>query len=291
MKKTGIFYHPSFSQRSFLTVGRRLADFPSAISHILNLPHVVQYESRPVDDELLMLVHTGDLIREAGENSLCSTAWHSAGGVVQAVEEVAAGRLGNAFVFIGAGGHHAGRNYFWGYCCFNDVALAVTDARRKGLAKRFAVLDTDAHHGDGTREIFGKDKDFLHVCFCDGDYISEDGTNIDVDVSDLRGCGPERDRAYLSRVRSAFLPAVERFSPDLLIWYFGFDTHSGDYGSIGLTGDCYPLITALAMQAAWKVCGGRLVVVLGGGSRTDLATGIIPGIIERLTTGDMPSDK
>lgn len=286
MKKTGIFYHPSFSQRSFLTVGRRLAEFPNAMSHLLNLPNVVLYESRPVDDELLILVHTEDLIREAGRNNLCSTAWHSAGGVVQAVEEVAAGRLGKAFVFIGAGGHHAGRNYYWGYCCFNDVALAVTDARRKGLARRFAVLDTDAHHGDGTREIFGKDRDFLHVCFCDGDYTSEDGTNIDVDVSDLRGRGAERDRAYLGRVHSAFLPAVERFAPDVLIWYFGFDTHGGDYGSIGLTVECYPQIAALTLQAAEKVCGGRLVVVLGGGSRTDLATSIIPRVIERLAAGD-----
>lgn len=291
MKKTGIFYHPSFSQRSFLTVGRRLAGFPDAMAHLLNLPNVILYESLPLDDGLIKLVHTEELINEAGANKLCSTARHSAGGVVQAVEEVSAGRLANSFVFIGAGGHHAGRNYFWGYCCFNDVALAVTGARCKGLARRFAVLDTDAHHGDGTREIFGRDGDFLHVCFCDRDYNSDDGTKIDVDVSDLRGSGEERNRAYLSRVRSVFLPAVERFSPDLLIWYFGFDTHSGDYGSIGLTGECYPQMAGLAMQAAGKVCGGRLVVVLGGGSRTDLATGIIPRIIERLTAGDMPSDE
>ncbi|MBC8391975.1 MAG: histone deacetylase, partial [Deltaproteobacteria bacterium] len=35
MKKTGVFYHPSFSRRSYLTRGARLEDFPGAIDHLL----------------------------------------------------------------------------------------------------------------------------------------------------------------------------------------------------------------------------------------------------------------
>ncbi len=61
--RTGIFYHPSFSQRSYLTVGRRLAAFPGALKELLALPQVILFESQPVSDELILKVHTPDLIR------------------------------------------------------------------------------------------------------------------------------------------------------------------------------------------------------------------------------------
>ena len=70
--------------------------------------------------------------------------------------------------------------------------------------------------------------------------------------------------------------------PDLIFWYFGFDTHQGDYGDIGLTGPCYWNIACLMRDLAGEVCGGKLAVVLGGGSETRLATYLIPPVIERL---------
>ncbi len=70
MPRTGIFYHPSFSQRSYLTVGRRLAAFPDALRVLLALPQVVLFESQPVSDELILKVHTPDLIREVPKDPL-----------------------------------------------------------------------------------------------------------------------------------------------------------------------------------------------------------------------------
>ncbi len=70
MRQTGIFYHPSFSQRSYLTVGRRLADFPGALKDLLVLPQVALFESRPVADELILKVHTADLIRAVAQDPL-----------------------------------------------------------------------------------------------------------------------------------------------------------------------------------------------------------------------------
>jgi acetoin utilization deacetylase AcuC-like enzyme len=66
--RTGIFYHPSFSQRSYLTVGRRLADFPGALKDVLTLPHVALFEPRPVSDELILKVHTPELIAEVARD-------------------------------------------------------------------------------------------------------------------------------------------------------------------------------------------------------------------------------
>ena len=88
---------------------------------------------------------------------------------------VGAGALRNAFCLIGAGGHHAGRNFFGGYCCFNDVVIALRQARRVGRLRRVAILDTDAHHADGTRDLVAEDSEALHVCICDTNYSSADG--------------------------------------------------------------------------------------------------------------------
>jgi acetoin utilization deacetylase AcuC-like enzyme len=281
---TGVFYHPSFSRRSYLTVGTRLADFPAALGEILESNRVVLYESEPVSRELLLKVHTPDLLERVGQDPLCATAWHSSGGVVGAGEKIATGEIANAFVFIGAGGHHSGRSEFGGFCCFNDVALCIVNLREKLGLERFAVVDTDAHHADGTREIFRNDPGVLYICFCGSDYESEDGTKVDVDYRNALEAGSERpaNEAYLDLVTRHVPDRVRRFRPDLLFWYFGFDTHRGDYGDIGLTGPCYWNIADLIIGLAGEVCGGRLEVVLGGGSQRHLATELIPPIIERL---------
>ena len=67
---TGIFYHPSFSRRSYLTVGRRLADFPRALEQLLARPHVRLFESPRASDELILLVHDPALIPEVEADPL-----------------------------------------------------------------------------------------------------------------------------------------------------------------------------------------------------------------------------
>jgi len=290
---TGIFYHPSYSRRSYLTVGARLADFPMALETILRSENVAMYEPGPVSRELVLKVHTPYLIEGVKGDPLCSTAWHSAGGVVMAGEKIAEGEIGNAFTFIGAGGHHSGRDYFGGYCCFNDVALCIVNLREKYPLKRFAIVDTDAHHGDGTRELFQNDPDILHLCFCGTNHESSDGTKVDVACPAPWGSGREKrsmNDLYFDLVARNVPARVRNFRPDLLVWYFGFDTHQGDYGDIGLTGPCYWKIATLMRELAKEVCGGKLSVVLGGGSHTQLATYLIPPIIERLAGLDPPHD-
>ncbi len=282
---TGIFYHPSYSRRSYLTVGARLADFPMALDAITKSDDVKMYEPGPIPEELILKVHTPDLIEGVKRDALCSTAWHSAMGVVMAGEKITEGEITNAFAFIGAGGHHSGRDYFGGYCCFNDVALCIVNLRERFGLKRFAILDTDAHHGDGTRDLFFNDPDILHVCICGADYESKDGTKVDVSYPSPWGRWREKrpmNELYYELVAEHFPPRVKQFKPDLIFWYFGFDTHRGDYGDIGLTGPCFWNIADLMLQLAEDACGGKLAVVLGGGSHTQLATQLIPPIIEKL---------
>lgn len=287
MKKTGVFYHPSFSRRSYLTHGARLEDFPEAIDHLIAQDNVILYESPLIEEEWILKVHTPELIRGVERDHLCSTAWHSVGGVVLAGEKICTNEINNAFALIGAGGHHSGKDYFGGYCCFNDVVITITYLREIHNIQRFAIMDTDAHHGDGTRDLLKNDPDVLHVCCCGMEYESADGTKVDIRAPGsfwgFRSKSDQNvDEQYANNVKTEFYPRVMDFSPDLIFWYFGFDTHTGDYGSLGLSGHCFQKIARFMKQTAEEASGGRLEVVLGGGSRTDIATNVIPPIIEIL---------
>ena len=271
MKPTGVFYHPSFSKRSYLTIGTRLRDFPKAFEIFSDRENFLLIECPRVSEELILKVHTKELLEGVKRDPLCSTAWHSAGGVVKAGEMVMSGKLRNAFCYIGAGGHHAGRSYFWGYCCFNDVVLSIYNIFEKFGEKKIAIVDTDAHHGDGTRELV-KDMNVLHFCICYNDYTSEDGLKI--------------DRNYFTgdyfKYIEEFCERVRNYKPDLIFWYFGHDTHVGDYGDIGLTVKDYVKIAKKLKDLASKVCNERLIVVLGGGSIPEIARDSTLAIIDVL---------
>lgn len=200
---------------------------------------------------------------------------------MEAMARVADASLHNAFCFIGAGGHHAGRDFFGGYCCFNDVVIAGAEVRRAMPLRRIAIVDTDAHHGDGTRDLVRDDPAILHVCICGTRFESLDGTKVDLPFPEPSR-NEDMNEAYLELLDQEVPRRVSRFHPDLLVWYFGFDTHRGDYGDIGLTAPAFLNIADRMLVLAGRSCAGRLLVVLGGGSRTDLATGLIPRVIARL---------
>jgi acetoin utilization deacetylase AcuC-like enzyme len=240
-----------------------------------------------VDEALILKVHTPELLRQVKLDGLCSTGWHSVGGVVLAAEKIAQGEIRNAFAFIGAGGHHSGRNFFGGYCCFNDVVIAIHVLRERFGIRRFAILDTDAHHGDGTRDLIKNDADVLHVCMCSSNYESPDGTKVDLSApgrprwffSPPTPADEDIDTLYAQTAAQAFEPRVRDFRADFLFWYFGFDTHQGDYGDLGLSVRAYLQIASMVRRLAEELCAGRLEVVLGGGSRSDIARNVIPPII------------
>jgi acetoin utilization deacetylase AcuC-like enzyme len=282
MTNVGIFYHHSFSRKSYMTIGNRLRDFPEALEPLLQKPNVRLFEAPRASEELILKVHDPQMPEMVARDGFCSTAYESVGSVVAGMEALARGEIDRAFCFIGAGGHHAGYRQFWGACCFNDVVIALTRTREISPWRRFAIVDTDAHHGDGTRQLIRDDPEVLHLCFCGADYHSPDRSKIDVNV--YRLYGPEDPNAqYVGAVRQ-HADLVPAFKPDLLVWYYGFDTHLEDYGSLGLTEEAYFDICDLMIATA-EEAQVPLQVVLGGGSLSHLATATIPEIIRRLAEG------
>ncbi|MDD4859583.1 MAG: hypothetical protein PHR56_05195 [Dehalococcoidales bacterium] len=283
-KRTGIFF--TYFQ------GERLRDFPGALAGILDKENVTYYDAvyeerdglyylEPLQPDILRKVHSWQMIQEIQLTEDFDAALYSASGTVRAAEEINRGNIDNAFVFTSFGDHHAGRDFFGGMCYFNGAALAIEILKEQG-ARRFAIVDTDCHHADGTRDIFAADANVLHVCFCHQDY-ADNKNKVDVLI-------PNRttDAEYLAKVRQEFVPRVVAFQPEYIFWEFGYDATLGDYGDKGLTPDCHIELAKIIKNVADRICGGRLVVVLCGGSRRETATYAIPRIISCLAGLDNP---
>lgn len=280
MTRTGIFFH--YQQ------GERLADFPQILEGILEKPHVVFYDAhypqKPkasqelevVPQELLLDVHSEAMLKQVRNTPYYESALYSAGGTVQAGEKIWEGEIDNAFVFTGVGDHHAGRGFFGGWCYLNGAALAIANLRRKYDVKRFAIIDTDAHHGNGTWSLFEDDEKVFYLCLCNEGFVErKNKVNITVGYH-------SSDDEYMDKVKKEFVPRCERFSPELIFWNWGYDGTRGEYGDMGLTPDCHPAIAKILKATADKVCDGRIIVVLCGGQGRHVASYAIPRIIRCL---------
>ncbi|MFC1825701.1 hypothetical protein ACFL9T_23575 [Thermodesulfobacteriota bacterium] len=280
LKATGIFFH---YQR-----GERLKDFPDALDGILERDNVFlfdafyptkprsSFELDPVPVEALQKVHAKEMVERVRASGAFEGACYSAAGTVAAGFRICSEEISNAFVFTGYGDHHAGTDFFGGGCYFNGAAIAIHDLRKKFKVQRFAVIDTDPHHGDGSWDIFQNDHDTLYACFCSGPTEERD-QNVNVQVP-LR----VTDDHYLEIAKNAFEKWITPFRPEIIFWNWGYDGTMGEYGDIGLSPDFHPRLAAEIKSLAIDATDGRLIVILCGGSRRDLATSLIPRIIKIL---------
>jgi acetoin utilization deacetylase AcuC-like enzyme len=286
MQRTGIFFH--------YQDGERLRDFPQALTGILDKDNVFLYDAfyplkppssfelEPISEDILYRVHTPDMVNQIKKSQVFEGALFSAAGTVAAVIWIWQGEIDNAFVFTGYGDHHSGTNFFGGGCYFNGAAVAIRELRQRFGAKRLAIVDTDAHHGDGTWEIFKDDSGTLYVCFCAGS-SSETNNKVNVHVP-----WQINDAQYLDVVKQNFIPRVAAFQPQAIFWNWGYDGTQGDYGDIGISPDTHIRLAQEFKRAADQLCQGRLIVVLCGGSRRDLARYLIPAVI-RVLAGQGPA--
>ncbi len=115
-------------------------------------------EPSPVEEEDLLLVHSPELIaRVKADARLFEVALMAVGGALKACEIAQGGE--KAFALVRPPGHHARKDFHWGFCYFNNLAIAVQKALITGRAKRVFILDIDLHYGDGTADIFAGRKE------------------------------------------------------------------------------------------------------------------------------------
>lgn len=196
-----------------------------------------------------------------------SAALRAAGAVILAVDLVMAGKAANAFCAIRPPGHHAESARAMGFCFFNNVAVGVAHALDKYGLHRIAIADFDVHHGNGTEEIFHNDPRVMLCSTFQHPYYPYRGAGTGnehiINVPLPAGTG---GAAFREAVAKYWLPALERFQPEMLFVSAGFDAHrDDDMAQFNLLEGDYTWVTQQIKDVAEKHCQGRIVSVLEGG--------------------------
>jgi acetoin utilization deacetylase AcuC-like enzyme len=194
-------------------------------------------------------------------------ALHAAGAAVRAVDMVMTQQAENAFCNIRPPGHHAGKESAAGFCIFNNVAVAAAHALEEYGLQRVAIADFDVHHGDGSENIFHNDprvmlcSTFRHPYY---PYCGAESSNDHVINVPLKtGTSGENFRAEVTR---HWMPALERFQPQMVLISAGFDAHrEDDMGGLALREADYIWISEALKMCAATYAKGRIVSILEGG--------------------------
>jgi acetoin utilization deacetylase AcuC-like enzyme len=181
-----------------------------------------------------------------------------------------------AFALCRPPGHHAGIDYYGGYCFLNNAAIAAQYLREHGMPK-VAIVDVDYHHGNGTQNIFYERGDVYYASIHadpDFDYPFLLG------YADEKGAGageganlnlPLPEGTAWDRWAAAFdhaLAAIARFAPAAAVVSLGVDTYKADpISRFRLDSEHYLRIgeklAALKLPTVFVMEGGYAVAEIG----------------------------
>ena len=154
-----------------------------------------------------------------------------------------------------------------GFCIFNNVAVAARHALHEHGLERVAIIDFDVHHGNGTEDIFEGDDNVLMASTFQHPFYPYSGTDDParnmVNVPLAAGAG---SREFREAVREVWIPALNDYTPELIIFSAGFDAHAEDEMAMLRFSDAdYAWVTEQLKAVADKHSGGRMVSMLEGG--------------------------
>lgn len=222
-------------------------------------------------------------------------AFLSAGGAVCAAEAVLSGEVRNAFALVRPPGHHAGKSFGGGFCYLNNAAIMVRAVQNAGY-KKVMIIDWDAHHGNGTEDIFYEDPGVLYISVHQSHLFPGTGRVEDLGDGDGRGFNinmpvppGSSDSVYRYLTEEVIIPAAEEFRPDFIAISAGQDNHFTDpITSLALTARGYADMMSAAVSLSDGLCKGRLAAVLEGGYGVEGALPYVNlGIIAALAGFDL----
>lgn len=215
----------------------------------------------------------------------------AAGGMFEALSQIKAGTIGNAFVLARPPGHHAEQSRAMGYCLFNTVALGAKFAQNQLGFERVLIVDWDVHHGNGTQHAFETDNSVLFFSMHQSPLFP--GTGIFTETGQGKGEGytiniplPKGygDGEYLAIFESILKPITMAFKPNLILVSAGFDTHTSDpIGGMRMTAKGFAGMTRVLMDLANRCCAGRMALCLEGGYHLKALQKSIASVIFELT--------
>jgi acetoin utilization deacetylase AcuC-like enzyme len=226
-----VITHEDFKQ----VYTRDPAAAPGRIEAILSAirGEVVFEDASPAGGGDIEAIHTVAHIQEVSRMGLYNIAALAAGATVEAA---VAGMSEPCFALVRPPGHHASTDSSWGFCYFNNMAIALDHLKRSGKIKRAYVLDFDMHYGDGTVNIL-EEKGYATIH------------------------NPEsHDREFYLGEVSKRLSLAET---DIIGVSAGFDNHVEDWGGVLLTDD-YRTMGRLVFETSRRLGAGCFGVLEGG---------------------------
>jgi acetoin utilization deacetylase AcuC-like enzyme len=202
------------------------------------------------------------------------TALLAAGGVLAGVDAIMEKKFKRVFCIVRPPGHHACGNKGMGFCLFNNVAIAARYCQKKYGLGKILIVDWDVHHGNGTEEIFAKDKSVFYFSTHqygiypgtgDKDYDGEKegkGTTLNVPIRK----GTKSRERVLEAFEGPLVEAMKSFKPEFVIISCGFDGHELDpLGAFNLKTSDFGRLTSDMVELAEEYCDGKVISVLEGG--------------------------
>lgn len=273
--------HPERNERLAYTMDQLVEE------GIFDLPDIRLIPPRKATRSEVLAVHSAEYVAYLEEASvtggmidydtaiprgLIGDALLAAGGAITAADAVLDQDVRNAFVLCRPPGHHAGCTHGGGFCYLNNAAIAVRHLQRRGM-RRVMILDWDAHHGNGTQDIFTDDPSVL---FCSvhqfpfypgSGQIDEIGTGEGIGYTvNMPVPGGSSDQVYQYLLSEIIIPIAEEFQPDCVVISAGQDNHFTDpLTGLALTARGYAAMMQEICIVADSICLGRLVVILEGG--------------------------
>ena len=219
-------------------------------------------------------------------------ALYAVGGTLKAVNLVMEKKFENAFALVRPPGHHAEKFRAFGFCIFNNIAIAARYLLKKFNLRRILILDIDAHHGNGTQETFYETNKVLYISLHQDPRIFP-GTGFIDEIGEGEGLGynvnipfPFRtgDQIYLKAMKEIVMPIIRQYKPQFILVSAGLDGHYTDsVASLSLSALCYQEIYEIIVNLASEVCEGRLVSVLEGGYSLKFVGKIAAAAIAKMT--------
>jgi acetoin utilization deacetylase AcuC-like enzyme len=190
-------------------------DAPSA----LNLLYKVH--SKPYVESVIRLAKMNIASQDTSFNpSLIDVALNS-------INTTKSACLNEDFAIVRPAGHHAGKMSYGGFCYFNNIVAGLIDYLDSN--KKVAVIDLDAHYGNGTHQILSKYPNSFFASIHADCLKYYPAKKIQTDNSILIDVEPENetDLTYLSHVKKV-IEAVWDFKPEIIGISMGFDTYVED---------------------------------------------------------------
>ena len=217
----------------------RIEAILKAIRHEVDFEQAVE---APRDD--ILAAHTKSLVQGVERQGLYNIAALAAGGAIQTA---VAGLNEPAFGLIRPPGHHASADHHWGFCYFNNMAIALEHLRSNGFIKTAHILDFDLHYGDGTVNILGG-KGYVSI--------------HNPDESDRKH--------YLREVADR----LDSLNVDIIGVSAGFDNHIEDWGHLLHTED-YQEMGRMVHNTCKKLGIGSFGLLEGGYNHSVLGQNVL----------------